>query len=502
MNRHLRRDLSRTWFAPGALLLLLDCGIARGPKPEVDSESHFLGCTSETDCGGIAGATCAGGWCVDVETGERIGSNALGNQQWDTISPDDPAADFPTNGEWQDGLATGLNPPAAATPPGGSVEGPLDGLYPPPLPCYTSSYEPVPPYENQEQLNRLAGCDKIYGDLEITFDADLQALSSLRSFFGTLHIHPPSGQSLSSLAGLENLELVSGNLILENLGVSSLASLSRLRSVGADAGLGLILMGSPRLRDLRGLENLQGLDSVTIVGLPNLTSLNGLNLFGRKMQSVLLQSLPALTGDLPIVADTLTLDNTGVVSFHALQGASLTLSNNLELTDVGVYNVDQLVLDHNPKLVSFTLPAGAATGMSRLEVVGNAALQSIVDAGQLSSMGSLTVNENPVLQAVSLPWLQSVDVFEVIRNPSLVSIDLPLLIQQVQDLKVVSNPSLSMSSIFSITGRARKYKLAGNEGDPLFLDPCPYVRDTFCDEPPVDSICAPGTDRYDCGKQP
>ena len=94
-NRALRREISQTWLAPCALLLLLDCGIARGPKPEVDSESHFLGCTSDAQCSGIAGSTCAGGWCVDVETGERIGLNAVGNEQWDTIAPDDPAASFP-----------------------------------------------------------------------------------------------------------------------------------------------------------------------------------------------------------------------------------------------------------------------------------------------------------------------------------------------------------------------------------------------------------------------
>ncbi len=455
----------------------------------MDSESHFLGCTGESDCGGIAGATCAGGWCVDVETGERIGNNALG----DGLPYDDPAADLP---------AEGASPQAAATPPGGSEFAPVDELYPPPLPCYTSSFQPVPPYQNQEQLNRLAGCDKIYGDLEIAFDADLQALSSLRNFFGTLTIRPPSGQRLSSLAGLENLQLVSGNLILANLGVSSLASLSGLESVGAQSSLGLSLMGSPGLRDLRGLENLHILDNLSIVGLSNLTSLNGLNLTARRLQTVKLQSLPAFTGEIPITADSITLDNTGIRTFSASPGLSLTLSNNLQLTDVNVQGVDALVIDHNPKLVSFTLPEGAATAMSRLELVGNESLQSIVDAGQLTTMGLLNVKENPVLQAVSLPWLQSLDVFEVIRNPNLASIELPMLIQEVQDLKVVSNPSFSTASIFSITGRARKYKLAGNEGDPLLLDPCPYVRDTFCDEPPVDGICAPGTDRYDCGKQP
>ena len=95
-TKALRLDISQSWIAPCALLLLLDCGIARGPKPEVDSESHFLGCTSETDCGGVAGATCAGGWCVDVETGERVGTNALGDGNWDALPPGSSAEeDFP-----------------------------------------------------------------------------------------------------------------------------------------------------------------------------------------------------------------------------------------------------------------------------------------------------------------------------------------------------------------------------------------------------------------------
>jgi hypothetical protein len=165
-----------------------------------------------------------------------------------------------------------------------------------------------------------------------------------------------------------------------------------------------------------------------------------------------------------------------------------------------VLTVEELIVDSNPQLTAVSLPAQAQPLIS-LEVTGNPSLQSIDGGEDLTWLSSLAVRDNPLLQTIHLPWLQSLGSFQVIRNASLSSIELPLLTEQVQDLTVVSNPSLSVPSIFSITGRARKYKLAGNQGDPLFLDPCPYVRDNFCDEPPVDSICAPGTDRYDCEDQ-
>src|SRR5689334_4980928 len=109
--RALRRDISQSWLLPCALVWLLDCGIARGPKPEVDSESHFLGCTSAAECSGIVGATCAGGWCVDVETGERIGMNALGDGNWDALPTGSSADDSPADGAWLDGVDTGLSSP-------------------------------------------------------------------------------------------------------------------------------------------------------------------------------------------------------------------------------------------------------------------------------------------------------------------------------------------------------------------------------------------------------
>ncbi|HEU4579644.1 MAG TPA: hypothetical protein VFS67_15405 [Polyangiaceae bacterium] len=215
---------------------------------------------------------------------------------------------------------------------------------------------------------------------------------------------------------------------------------------------------------------------------------------------MILQDVPALRSINLYGADSLTLDNTGFQNLVFLQGVSLrqlTVRNNPDFTDATVLAVEELIVDSNPQLTTLSLPAQAQPLIS-LEVVGNPSLQSIDGGEDLTWLRALSVRDNPLLQTINLPWVQSLGTFQVIRNPSLSSIGLPLLTQQVDELTVVSNPSLSLPSIFSITGRARKYKLAGNQGDPLFLDPCPYARDNFCDEPPVDSICAPGTDRYDC----
>lgn len=493
-SRAFRRDAPLS-LAPCALLLLLDCGIARGPKPEVDSESHFLGCTSETDCGGIAGATCAGGWCVDVETGERIHPNALGNENWDALPSAAPADDFPA--------ASASVPDPAASVDEGSVVAGIDPPPPPPLPCYTSSLLPAPAFDNQEALNRLAGCENIYGDLEITFDANLQALHSLRSLFGNLYIHPASG-SLTSLAGLENLELVSGDLHLANLGVSSLERLARLQAVGANEGQGLILEQSPGLRNLQGLEQLQSLHGLSLIGLPNLVSMDGYFVPQESSPgTILLKDVPALASFTSFIADSVTVDNAGFTDLQALQWpvGKLTLRNNALLVEATVTYAGRITIENNPRLATVSVAATVKPLLS-LDVVGNASLQSIVADQSLSDLDSLSVRENPALQTISLPWVQSLNTFQLLRNTNLTTIELPLLVQQVSDLMVVSNPNLAMPSIFSITGRARKYKLAGNQGDPLFLDPCPYIRDTFCDAPPVDSICAPGTDNYDCTGKP
>ena len=434
--RALRRDFSRIGLAPGALALLLDCGIARGPLPATDSESHFLGCTSEAECSGIAGATCAGGWCVDVETGERIGMNALGDGSWDALPPGPSADGFPTDGPWLDGSDPGVDLPRASVDPAPT--------------CIIES--PAQAIDNQVALERLQGCETVYGDLDITFDADLRALSSLREVQGTLSIQPGSHR-LSSLVGLENLETVSGDLQLHFLRVRSLESLANLQSVGARSGGGLFLVESSGLHDLRGLAKLRDLQKLGIGASIDFASLDGLTLPSR-MDSVMLLDLPQLSSLPPISASSLTLEHTGLTDLSAVTRPvdELAVRRNSQLVDVTVSGVDRLIVENNAALVNLRLPAQYAAPTS-LQVIGNPSLQSIVGLDNVVWMNTLSVVENPALHTISMSGLQALDTFQVIRNPSLSVIELPLLIQQVEDLLVVSNPSLSMPSIFSITGR-------------------------------------------------
>ena len=137
-------------------------------------------------------------------------------------------------------------------------------------------------------------------------------------------------------------------------------------------------------------------------------------------------------------------------------------------------------------------------GLQVLNVSDNPSLQSITGPDQLPSLNTLFVSENPALATLSLPGLQRLDSLRVQRNPSLTSIDLPLLTEPMESMVVVSNGSLPSDSLFSLSTHARNVKLAGNQGQAVGLDPCPYQRDGDCDAAPIDSLCAPHTDRFDC----
>ncbi|MEO8181165.1 MAG: hypothetical protein ABI895_20195 [Deltaproteobacteria bacterium] len=453
MTRALRRDAPLR-LATCALLLLLACGIVR--RPEAEGELYLLDCTSAADCSAVAGATCAKGWCVDVETGDRIHQNALDSRTGDVGS------------------------------------------------CTVSEQVPNPPVEDQAALDVLEGCEKLYGDLDLRFAADLRPLHALRNLLGRLTIRPEQ-EPQSSLEGLENLELVSGGLQLTRLAVPSLKSLAGLRSVGAPPGGGLSIAQSTGLRDLSGLERLAELNELIVADLPDLVSIDALQLPDR-LEWIVLQDVPLLSAAEALrsvrAVDTLILSNTGLgqVDMLARQSVrSLSLVNNPRLTDAtGIGAVEELELRGNAQLTTLALPQ-RISGLQTLMVYANPSLQSITGLDQLPFFGALRVRENPALATLRLPGLQTLRDLDVVRNPRLSSIDLPLLIEPVQNLVVVSNANLPPDSLFPIASRARNAKVAGNQGEAIGLDPCPYQRDGYCDAPPIDNLCALGADQVDCG---
>jgi hypothetical protein len=461
MIRAVRPNLTLS-LASASLLWLgllppLGCGLARGPR--VDSESHFLDCTSETDCAGVPGATCANGRCVDIQSGDPIQARAL------------------------DGSTAG--DPAGAS-------------------CILQEIIPSSSIADQATLGLLEGCETITGDLDLSFSADLRPLYALREVRGAFTLHPDNAP-LSSLEGLERLELVSGGLALSRLALTSLKSLSQLRSVGVRSAGGLWIEDSPGLRDLSGLEGLADPSQVILNKLPDLVSIDALQLPG-KLAWLALQDVPQLSSAEGLrsvgVVDTVILVNTGLERLDVLARQrirSLSVTGNSRLIDVtGLAAVEQLELSGNALLSSLALPQ-RINGLQTLTIERNPLLQSITGLDQVSFLDALQVRDNPALAIVRLPGLESLSRLDVARNPSLTSIELPVLIQPVQKLVVVSNTSLPPSSLFSIAGRAVAAKLAGNQGEPRGLDPCPYLRDDYCDAAPNDNLCARGTDQFDCG---
>jgi hypothetical protein len=84
------------------------------------------------------------------------------------------------------------------------------------------------------------------------------------------------------------------------------------------------------------------------------------------------------------------------------------------------------------------------------------------------------------------------------KNPRLREIDFEAL-ERASSLRLNSNPELPATSLSFVSRVTADFlKVAGNAGDPLLLDPCPFVDDGVCDAAPYDTLCADATDERDC----
>jgi hypothetical protein len=263
---------------------------------------------------------------------------------------------------------------------------------------------------NQQELNDLAGCEVITGDLFIYpfEDPDFTPLSALRRVQGTLEIGRlpflddndfsqeivdqtfalRDAGWISSLAGFENLSAV-GNLILEGVSAPTLAPLRNLSAL-TDGGA-LQIGPCVNLEDLTGLENLTG-----IVDLPlscgSLVSLRGLT-FPRRMRDVFLET-PAL-GD---------LGNFGVEELRTLRVSGTQLVNLDALSELTV--ADALEIGENPLLTSMD-GLGNLQRAGSLMVFFNDSLDHLPEFETLYELGALDLVANLALTRIpSFPGLR------------------------------------------------------------------------------------------------
>jgi len=247
----------------------------------------------------------------------------------------------------------------------------------------------------QEQLDELAGCTRIAGNLNLYERSfDLTPLRSLRVVEGLLWVDgeegPRAGARQQVLDGFRGLEQV-GALTLLRVNVTNLAGLVRLRRIGFDAAdpreFELANAGRPGVfevrscatfTDLSGLDALERVDEIQLQSDPDLQRLSGMP----RLQRV----------DRLLSAGTPLVDLSGVGSF--LENLELKSTALQQLTGLGdASRLRTLTLFRNRFLTSLeggTVPAQMDSVRSQDD-----GLVSLKGLENLSQVDSLSVGRDP-----------------------------------------------------------------------------------------------------------
>ena len=536
------------------------CGGDAFSRNRMGGESHFLAHCSDGDrCAG--GLDCIGGVCtLDCSAGEGIcsGLSPLASCAFQSAEPD--ARAVCDVGCSEDDACTALGAQhrcesglcrvpggAALAGIGSSDVSEIPGLERPE--CETDAA-----ISTQAEVDTLEGCASL-SSLTIYFSTqlDLRPLYALREVLGGLSLigEYDSPIGVPSLEGLEGLERIGRGLILSYLPVTSLQPLETMRM---SEGMALIIEDCDNLESLAGLNLLGYFDHIRIQGNERLTSLEPLRYVAAppSRPTINISDNPKLT-DVQAIA--------GLTEVFMLKVAALPLQTLDVLKDlrVAAYSVD---ISANPALVDASLPSlevvsrlyvgynAALTtgpeltrvrGLQFLELYGNPELlnaprfPSLIGTEPESANGpQIRVVDNPKLQRLDgFPVLSAASGIDIVNNSSLTSVDFGTLTQLnipppgmavgepgallVHDnaslaslnanqlgaisgtLTITSNPLLPQSSLERLGELgATSVKIGGNQGSTRPLDSCPWADDHNCDERPISSLCADGTDFNDC----
>jgi hypothetical protein len=338
----------------------------------------------------------------------------------------------------------------------------------------------------QSDIDALAGCEAIEGNLEIAqfAGADLRPLASLRSVAGDLNIgRTPSvapfwtvleGGWLESLEGLEGLERV-GALALENVNAPNLQPLENLRHVNANvtgswsAGE-LVIERAHHLVDLSGLEKLQGVTSLYVVDNDALESLDGLALPFRVdainlAQNPRLSNLDALANVRAV--DFLQIHTTGVRDLTALSelgvGETINISYNPELVAISalpLWPVRSFGVENNPKLDgTLVVPNRAGVLVSGNAELDRVVFEELTTSGDSWRSGVLEtrilIGNNNSLSSIDLGGIERCAELAVEGNGNLTQLEAPALIGAVT-ISVRFNPRLSTASLAGVQSLERR----------------------------------------------
>ena len=248
---------------------------------------------------------------------------------------------------------------------------------------------------SQTELDEVASCREITGNLTITGSEDiitLEALTNLATIGGNLEIL--ENPNLTSTAGLENLTSLGGNVRLNiNDALTSLEGFTGLDTVN-ELYIGL----NNNLTNLTGLENLSSVSRIDMIGNGVLEDITALENIISPVTRLIIQEndnltdLTGLGGITTVTDDVLILGN-----------PALTTLTGLAVTDIG--NI--LELRDNPALTDLTGLESLTSIGNYLQIANNDALTNLAALTNLESVGgSILVQENAILP--SLNGLQNI----------------------------------------------------------------------------------------------
>jgi hypothetical protein len=330
---------------------------------------------------------------------------------------------------------------------------------------------------DQNELDELAGCEQIDGDLQIEVfaGADLTPLSALQRVDGLLALgaYPDLASDpqtdlmdlnaqvdqiaadgyLSSLTGLEGLQRASA-LQISYVAAEDLEPLFGLRQLSgrkSELPTGSVYVETAaNLRDLHGLSNIESVQELVVNDTPALTSLGGIQLSFNMdsfnvVDSPLLSSLGEFEGVGSVVS--LVLLNSGLTDLDGLVNlgyvdGEINLDGNSKLENMdGLANLigaESLVVRDNAVLQRVLPLNGLAFSLDKVTVVGNSALQSL-------RLDLLPRGESDFLRGSPAP--NPITLIDIGENDSLTEITLSAGVERGRLAAIYNNSSLVQLSI-------------------------------------------------------
>ncbi|QPG76146.1 hypothetical protein FOA43_003532 [Brettanomyces nanus] len=239
----------------------------------------------------------------------------------------------------------------------------------------------------QADLDSLASCDAIKGDVYITGDLGTGSIANVKAIYGDLIIS--NATELASFAA-DSIAAISGELKLESLTILSELSMGSLNSVGAINWVTL-----PALIDT-GLTQVTDCNSIYISDT-QLSSLDGLN---------------------PINVETYNINNN--LNLASIDSEIQTISQALSISHNG--DETELVFDELQWANNLTFYSVSSISMSSLQSINESAgfFESSVEALKFPLVtkvgGDLTIENNEDLQELDFGNLTSIGGGLVIEN--------------------------------------------------------------------------------------